>query len=466
MKKVKWIPCTVLVCCLLVEMLPTFTYATQTDWRKAYFQFIEEDTAHDLHLRNNAEYQLIYIDDDEIPELWINYGTTAAGGKICTFDGNEVIYKDIGGYEEFFYVEKESIFYTSYDRQGFYTDIVHELRNHAFSEIAWGSIEVLSWEPYSAKYDWNAQEVSEDLYNAALGDAFPFSKAVNINFENPWTHVDICVYLNQVQSISFNKSSLNLKVGETDYLELAESVEPYAVTFVSNNPSVAKVDEATGEVTAVSTGTAVISVTIYDGITANCIVAVEEEPPSSLSSKDESLLGNSILFSDLSTSVYYYDAVQWAVKQGITSGTSNTTFSPDAFCTRAQAVTFLWRAAGSPKPNSTKNPFTDINAGTYYYDAVLWAVEQGITSGTTSTTFNPNAVCDRSQIVAFLYRANGSPNTNGSTFFDVPNNSYYSSAVKWAVAKGITSGTSSTTFNPNANCTRGQIVTFLYRVAN
>ena len=171
-------------------------------------------------------------------------------------------------------------------------------------------------------------------------------------------------------------------------------------------------------------------------------------------------------FSDVSTKAYYSDPVQWALMNDITSGTSENTFSPDDSCTRTQAVTFLWRAAGSPKPISTNNPFTDVKAGTYYYDAVLWAVEQGITSGTTSTTFSPDAVCDRGQIVTFLYRANGSPTTNGNTFSDVPSNSYYSSAVKWAVAQGITRGTSNITFSPSANCTRGQIVTFLYRSEN
>lgn len=172
------------------------------------------------------------------------------------------------------------------------------------------------------------------------------------------------------------------------------------------------------------------------------------------------------VFSDVSTKAYYSDPVQWALMNDITSGTSATTFSPDASCTRAQAVTFLWRAAGSPKPSSTKNPFTDVKAGTYYYDAVLWAVEQGITSGSTSTTFSPDAVCNRGQIVTFLYRANGSPTTSGNAFSDVSSSAYYSSAVKWAVAEGITSGTSSKTFSPSANCTRGQIVTFLYRSEN
>ena len=170
-------------------------------------------------------------------------------------------------------------------------------------------------------------------------------------------------------------------------------------------------------------------------------------------------------FSDVSTKAYYYDAVKWAVENGITSGTSDTTFSPDSSCTRAQAVTFLWRAAGEPEPKGTGTKFTDVPNGQYYSKAVQWAVENNITSGTSDTTFSPDQICNRAQIVTFLYRVNGSPSANGNAFSDVQSRSYYSSAVKWAVAQGITSGTSGTTFSPLANCTRGQIVTFLYRSA-
>lgn len=171
-----------------------------------------------------------------------------------------------------------------------------------------------------------------------------------------------------------------------------------------------------------------------------------------------------VSFTDVSPNAYYYDAVQWAVEEGITSGTTATTFSPNASCTRAQAVTFLWRADGSPKPQSTRNPFTDVKAGSYYYDAVLWAVEQGITSGTTATTFSPNATCTRGQIVTFLYRSWGNPDIEVRTSFrDVPAGAYYADPVSWAADWGVTSGTSATTFSPNASCTRAQIVTFLYR---
>lgn len=171
-----------------------------------------------------------------------------------------------------------------------------------------------------------------------------------------------------------------------------------------------------------------------------------------------------VSFTDVSPNAYYYDAVQWAVEEGITSGTTATTFSPNAACTRAQAVTFLWRADGSPKPQSTRNPFTDVKAGSYYYDAVLWAVEQGITSGTTATTFSPNATCTRGQIVTFLYRSWGNPDIEvRASFRDVPAGAYYADPVSWAADWGVTSGTSATTFSPNASCTRAQIVTFLYR---
>lgn len=169
-------------------------------------------------------------------------------------------------------------------------------------------------------------------------------------------------------------------------------------------------------------------------------------------------------FVDVPASAYYADAVKWAVEKGITTGTSATTFSPEAFCTRAQMVTFLWRAAGSPAPKATTTAFTDLDKSAYYYDAVLWAVEKGITTGTSATTFSPNATVTRGQTVTFLYRFAGQPAVSGSSSFtDVNSSDYYAAAVQWAKEQGITSGTSDTTFSPTNDCTRGQIVTFLYR---
>ena len=170
------------------------------------------------------------------------------------------------------------------------------------------------------------------------------------------------------------------------------------------------------------------------------------------------------VFVDVATGSYYEDAVDWAVENGITKGTDDTHFSPDGICTRAQAVTFLWRAAGSPKPETRTMPFTDVPAGSYYYDAVLWAVENDITKGTSDTTFSPNMTCTRAQIVAFLWRSEKSPAAGtANPFADVKSAAYYADAVLWAVKENITRGTTNTTFSPDADCTRSQIVTFLWR---
>ena len=170
------------------------------------------------------------------------------------------------------------------------------------------------------------------------------------------------------------------------------------------------------------------------------------------------------VFVDVATGSYYEDAVDWAVGNGITQGTDATHFSPDGICTRAQTVTFLWRAAGSPKPETRTMPFTDIPAGSYYYDAVLWAVENDITKGTSDTTFSPNMTCTRAQIVAFLWRSEKSPAAGtANPFADVKSTAYYADAVLWAAKEDITKGTTNTTFSPNADCTRAQIVTFLWR---
>ena len=168
-------------------------------------------------------------------------------------------------------------------------------------------------------------------------------------------------------------------------------------------------------------------------------------------------------FIDVAAGSYCYDAVQWAVANGITKGTDKTHFSPNAGCTRGQVVTFLWRAAGEPTVGGNVG-FVDVAPGSYCYEAVKWAVANGITKGTDATHFSPNATCTRGQVVTFMYRAEGEPAVGGSVgFVDVAPGSYFYEAVKWAVANGITKGTDATHFSPNATCTRGQVVTFLYR---
>ena len=170
------------------------------------------------------------------------------------------------------------------------------------------------------------------------------------------------------------------------------------------------------------------------------------------------------VFVDVPEGSYYEEAVNWAVEKDITTGTDATHFSPDGICTRAQAVTFLWRAAGSPAAKSAVMPFADVKAGSYYYDAVLWAVENGITKGTSDTMFSPDATCSRAQIVTFLWRSQKSPAAGtANPFTDVKASAYYADAVLWAVKEDVTKGTTNTTFSPDANCTRAQIVTFIWR---
>ena len=171
-------------------------------------------------------------------------------------------------------------------------------------------------------------------------------------------------------------------------------------------------------------------------------------------------------FSDVSTSAYYYEAVKWAQEKGITGGIGNGLFGPNQPCTRAQIVTFLWRAAGSPEPKGTAAGMTDVVSGSYYEKAVAWAIENGVTTGTTATTFSPDATCTRAQAVTFLARALNAKAAGKAEFSDVPANSYFAEAVAWAAANGVTEGVGNGMFAPDNDCTRGQIVTFLYRAYN
>ncbi|MDD4808373.1 MAG: S-layer homology domain-containing protein, partial [Oscillospiraceae bacterium] len=156
-------------------------------------------------------------------------------------------------------------------------------------------------------------------------------------------------------------------------------------------------------------------------------------------------------FTDVASGTYYHDAVIWAKDNGVTGGTSATTFSPNATCTRGQVVTFLWRASGSPEPKSTSNPFADVKSGDYYYKAVLWAVEQGITGGTSATTFSPATTCTSAQVVTFLWRANGSPDAYAA------DSTYYAKAVSWAAEKGLLNNMGP--FSVNAPSPRAAIAT-------
>ena len=195
-------------------------------------------------------------------------------------------------------------------------------------------------------------------------------------------------------------------------------------------------------------------------------VKPEETEPPAPEETEPPMPEEQVSFTDVPDTAYYAQAVSWAVANGVTNGTGDNKFSPESPCTRGQIVTFLWRAAGEPKPESTKNPFKDVKKGAYYYDAVLWAVEQGITNGTGEKTFSPSAYCTRGQVVTFLYRNAGSPEIKAKNpFGDVKAGAYFYDAVQWAVKHKITNGTGDKTFSPERTCTRGQIVTFLYRDA-
>ena len=183
------------------------------------------------------------------------------------------------------------------------------------------------------------------------------------------------------------------------------------------------------------------------------------------------LLGTTALaaenpFHDVNSADYFYEPVLWAVENGVTAGVTPTSFAPNAPCTRGQTVAFLWRALGKPTPQKTENPFTDVAASAYYYTPVLWAVEKGVTYGISATQFGPEATVTRSQVVTFLWRAAGSPAAATSTnpFTDVRASEYYYKAVLWAAEKSITAGVTPTSFAPNAPCTRAQIVSFIYRM--
>lgn len=263
------------------------------------------------------------------------------------------------------------------------------------------------------------------------------------------------VPLVELTGLTLTPKKVDLEVGKT--CQLSAVKEPAnaegSLTWTSSKPAVAAVDKS-GKVTAKGEGTATITVTCGTK-SATCTVTVSKplvpEVP-----------GTS--FTDVPTGAYYEEAVGWAVEKGITKGTSDSTFTPDGVCTRAQAVTFLWRAAGSPAAKAGSLPFADVKAGSYYDDAVRWAVENGVTVGTSATTFSPNATCSRAQIVTFLWRAQKSPAAGSANpFDDVAGSAYYADAVQWAVQKNITKGTGATAFSPDANCIRAQIVTFLYR---
>ena len=251
-----------------------------------------------------------------------------------------------------------------------------------------------------------------------------------------------------------NRTELELVAGETQQLRVMDGDTGKAVTttglFIWSSADREVAEVTNGIVQGVRPGSTVVTVRKAEGdYEGRCFVRV--------------------LFEDVADSEsYFYNPVYWAAGNGITSGTSPTTFSPTRTCTRGQIVTFLWKAKGSPEPASLKNPFTDVSSGDYFFKPVLWAKENGITSGTSATTFSPGNPCTRGQIVTFLWNAMGrpEPTNQNNPFTDVTPDNYFFKPVLWAKEKGITSGTTATTFSPGKACTRAQAMTFLYKAMN
>ena len=235
-----------------------------------------------------------------------------------------------------------------------------------------------------------------------------------------------------------------LSVFNVDTQETVDSA--VGIVWETGNADIATVD-ATGKVTGLQVGATNVTVKSGDGsVDLTCTVQV--------------------LFSDVSNpDDYYFNPVYWAKANGVTSGTSPTTFSPTRECTRGQIVTFLWNAAGRPEPTDLNNPFEDVTDSDYYYKPVLWAKEHGVTAGTSATTFSPGKACTRGQIVTFLWKALGSAELNDgrNPFGDIKETDYFYKPVLWAKENSITSGTSATTFSPGKACTRALAMTFIYK---
>ena len=277
-----------------------------------------------------------------------------------------------------------------------------------------------------------------------------------------------------VATIEMSNPDVYLDMGGTkllDYNVTPVNATDARVTWQSSNPNVATINDV-GLVTGLRPGIVTITATTKDGTNLKASCTVHVNPPSDSGATLHACIADiycpsSYLVDAPKPSNWAHEPIDWAIMRGITNGTDPTHFSPGATCTRGQVVTFLWRAQGCPEPSGTDNPFTDVKKGAFYYKAVLWAVENGITKGVDATHFRPNQGCTRGQIVTFLWRAEGqkAPESAANPFTDVTGGYYYN-AVLWAVEKEITNGTSATTFSPDASCTRAQIVAFLYRDMN
>ena len=271
------------------------------------------------------------------------------------------------------------------------------------------------------------------------------------------------LFLRKGESVSFDLGSAKAQIG----LKALNDTVSYTINGKAGSITTSAdmfYGEYTGKVTILNTGDNILSVTKLKMLGSGTLQAVSEGLVKHALQCMGIIEKPVCPFADVAEESYYYDAVMWAVQEGITSGADATHFLPDVLCQRAQVVTFLWRAAGSPEPENTVNPFVDVTEDSFFYKAVLWAAEKGITSGVDQNHFAPFAACSRAQVVTFLWRAEGCPEANAANpFTDVVEGSYYEPAVQWAVENDITSGMSANIFGVDITCNRAQIVTFLYR---
>ena len=311
--------------------------------------------------------------------------------------------------------------------------------------------------------------VREDIkYTAAPGDTIRFTDSDFLNYLRTQNGFNSNYY--SIDYVTFDQSAVNALNEGVLYayatgFNAVKTTDKFYYTTTSYNQN------ALSDVTFRASAYAKTGTTVYIPFTIYARYGTTGTGTRQVSGTVAIKLAQTMNFVDVKPTDYFYDSVKWAVNSNITKGTSATTFSPYKTCTRAEIVTFLWRAAGSKTPTITRNPFTDVapSMGMDYYYAILWASQNGIAAGTSATTFSPNATCTRAQIVTFLWRYSNKPAgyySNPFTDVNKAEHAAYYDAILWAVGKGITKGTTATTFSPYGTCTRGEAVTFLYRAVN
>ena len=435
--------------------------------------------------KNMDVFLLLDADGNVYEDAWLN-----ADGNMGHFNGPTIGYratigdKVLPSYFQGFYYDGSYVYWTRYHEANDQVELIAWDRGGTDKVYSMGRFPEKVW-PVGGLYtdaDFSRSVANADeaylgaeikpLSTAALPQKVltPMSKAETA--EDGTVTLDITLpdsVPNGMLEISYDPTLLQLTEVSGHTEAFAWAAEPGLVRIAAADRFPIQECGATIQLEAIGNGSTTVTVTTTEA--GNEQLHLEESI--SLTVGHEYLNGKCIhcgdmlpsAFTDVAPGAFYFDPVKWAVDKGITSGTTPTTFDPNGSCMRAVVVAFLWQAAGSPEPTSDHNPFTDVKPSDFYYKAVLWAVEKGITSGLTPTTFGPKVMCNRAQVVTFLYRAMGSPQVSAvdCPFSDVKEKDFYYKPTLWAVEKGITAGLTATTFGPLSICNRAQVVTFLYR---